>query len=84
MLLDYLNYNLYYCNKETGEIVSVAEDIYQRILDAKMQNTRVHIMDADKQDPKPETAEIWPPKSEREYNNIYYIVKSRSTTTVEE
>lgn len=39
LLLDYTNYELYYINRNTGERVSVAQDIYQRILRARMQNT---------------------------------------------
>lgn len=39
LLLDYTNYELYYVNRNTGEKVSMAQDIYQRILRARMQNT---------------------------------------------
>ena len=41
LLLDYTNYELYYINRNTGERVSMAQDIYQRILRAKMQNTNI-------------------------------------------
>ena len=41
LLLDYSKYELYYANKYTGELVSMAQDIYQRILRAKMENTNI-------------------------------------------
>lgn len=41
LLLDYTKHELYYINRDTGERVSVAQDIYQRILRAKMQNTNI-------------------------------------------
>lgn len=41
LLLDYTNFELYYINRNTGERVSMAQDIYQRILRARMQNTNI-------------------------------------------
>ena len=41
LLLDYTNFELYYINRNTGERVSMAQDIYQRILNARMQNTNI-------------------------------------------
>lgn len=41
LLLDYTNFELYYINRNTGERISMAKDIYQRILRAKVQNTNI-------------------------------------------
>lgn len=81
LLLDYTTYDLYYINKHTGQMVAVAKDIYDRIMAAKLQNTTINIKDADKQDPIPGRNEIWPPVSERKYNNFYYIVRGRTEFT---
>ena len=78
LLLDYTLYDLYYINKHTGEMVSVAKDIYDRIMAAKLQNNTIVISDADKQDPIPGRNEIWPPVNERKYNNFYYVIRGRS------
>ena len=45
LLLDYINYKLYYINRHTGERMSIAQDIYQKIIKAKLQNTNIAIYD---------------------------------------
>ena len=85
LLLDYTNYDLYYVNRQSGELVSVAQDIYNRILMAKMQNTGFVVADADKQTPVPPSNQIWPPVSDRQYNRFYYVVRSRAISgTIED
>lgn len=77
LLLDYTKYDLYYVKMDTGERIRLADEIYQRILAARVQNTYIDIKDADKQDPVPGVNDVWPPISEREYNHFYYIVRGR-------
>jgi len=79
LLLNYSNYYLYYCDRYTGKIIPIAENIYREILKAKVQNTVVKICDADKQNPIPPRSEIWPPVSEREFHGAYIVIRSRST-----
>lgn len=82
LLLDYTKYDLYYVNRQTGNLVSVAQDIYNRILIARMQNTSFVIADADKQSPVPPSNQIWPPISDRAYNTFYYVIRSRAVNEV--
>ena len=77
LLLDYNTYDLYYVKMDTGERIRLADEIYQRILAARVQNTFIDINDADKQDPVPGENEVWPPISERQYNHFNYIVRGR-------
>ena len=77
LLLDYTTYDLYYVKMDTGERIRLADEIYQRILAARVQNTFIDINDADKQDPVPGENDVWPPISERQYNHFNYIVRGR-------
>lgn len=83
LLLNYENYDLYYVNYQTGVKISMAQDIYDRIMMAKLQNTYFNLCDADKEDPVPGRNEIWPPVAERKYNQFYYVIRSRAANTTE-
>lgn len=84
LLLDYTNYELYYVRYNTGEIVSMSRDIYERILDARLQNNQFVIADADKQTPVPGEDESWPYIPGRRFNAFFYVVRSRSTSTADD
>ena len=79
LLLDYDTYDLYYINYKTGAKIAMAQDIYDRIMMAKLQNTYFETCDADKETPVPGRNEIWPPVAERKYNRFYYVIRSRAT-----
>ena len=80
LLLNYSNYYLYYCDRYTGKIIPIAENIYREILKIKIQNSVINICDADKQDPVPGPREIWPPVSERSFNETYMVIRSRASS----
>lgn len=84
LLLDYSNYELWYCKYNTGQVVSMSRDIYDRILAARLQNNDIVIADADKQTPVPGEDEVWPPSSSRKINAFYYIVRSRSSSVADD
>ena len=46
ILMDYDKYELYYVKRDTGELVSVARDIFNYILALRTQNTFFEIIDA--------------------------------------
>jgi len=75
-LLDYKTYDLYYINRSSGERISVAEEIYQRILKAKLQNTKIVVADKDKEAPWSE--DPFPPIADRHFNTFYYVVELRT------
>lgn len=77
LLLNYDNNELYMVRKSDGQIISVARDIYNKILESRIQNNTVYIIDADKMSPVPGKDELVPPISEREYNGFYYIITGR-------
>lgn len=83
LLLNYNDYELYYCNMN-GNVISMAQEIYDKILSSKLQNTYIYIADADKQNPIPQSNEVWPRVDDRMYNGLYFVVRSRYKTTIEE
>jgi hypothetical protein len=53
LLLDYENSDLYYINRANHKRVRMADDIYRRILEAKLQNAKFIIYDKDKEKKTP-------------------------------
>lgn len=53
LLLDYENSDLYYINRSTHEKVRMADEIYRRILEAKLQNAKFIIYNKDKEKKEP-------------------------------
>ena len=81
LLMDYTYNDLYYVKPSTGEVVSIAREIYDRILAARIQNTNIVIYNRDKLIPKPDKDAVTPPVIDRKFNTFYAIVNSRKTTT---
>lgn len=84
LLLNYSDYELWYCKYNTGQVISMSRDIYERILISKLQNNQIIIADADKQTPVPGEDESWPAISGRTINAFYYVVRSRTVGTVDD
>ena len=79
LLLNYENNELYFVRKSTGEVISIARNIYDKILATKIKNNRIVVYDADKLNPQPGRDEIVPAVKDREYNAFYFIVAGRRT-----
>lgn len=77
LLLNYQNNELYFVRISTGEVVSVAKTIYNKILSSKIKNSKLIVFDADKLVPQPGKDEIVPPKIARDYNAMYLVIKGR-------
>lgn len=85
ILMDYDKYELYYVKRDTGELVSVARDIFNYILALRTQNSFFEIIDADLQDPPMiNTEDEYPPIKERKYNHFYYIIRRRVSQVVDD
>ena len=85
ILMDYSNFELYYVQRDTGELVSIARVIYDYILKLRTENTFVDVIDADKLDPPQITLDDEYPKiQDRKYNHLYYIVKRRIEQSVDD
>jgi len=83
LLLNYDTNELYFCKGSTGDVVSVARDIYDKILAAKIKNNNIIIYDWDLISPLPDKDKVIPPTKERMYNSIYYIVTNRKNRSDE-
>lgn len=70
LLMNYSDNGLYLKTPE-GEVISIAKDIYDKIIDSKIQNSAIHVTD------NPDL-EVLPPISQRQYNHWYYSVKKSS------
>lgn len=79
LLFNYNSNELYFVKPQNGEVISMARDIYNKILAAKIKNTGAVIYDADKLSPLPGKDDIVPPIKDRNYNSIYNIILSRKT-----
>lgn len=76
LLFNYDTNQLYFVRPSTGEVISVAQDIYNKIISSKIKNNKIIIYDADK-DTSIGKDDIVPPLEDREYNSFYYIVTGR-------
>lgn len=78
LLLDYENLQLYFCNKKTGTVDTVAKDIFNKIVETRVTNSSVQTVDADKMDPPMIKETDIPLSINRRVNNrFYYIIKKR-------
>lgn len=64
LLLDYINWDLYY-KRKNDSIISVAEDIFKRIVNAKAQNTHLRV----------EQKSNETPILDRKCNTIYFEIE---------
>lgn len=77
LLMDYNNNEMYFVKKSTGNVTSVARDIYDKIMASKIQNNKIHTFDYDKVTPHPDKNDIVPPVRDRQYNGIYFLIIGR-------
>lgn len=77
LLLDYSNNELYFVKPSTGNVTSVARDIYDKILASRVQNNKIYTYDVDKVTPAPDKNTIVPPVKDRVYNGIYFLIIGR-------
>lgn len=76
LLFNYDTNQLYFVRPSTGEVISVAQDIYNKIISSKIRNNKMVIYDADKEGATGKD-NIVPPIKDREYNSFYYIITGR-------
>ena len=74
LLMDYTKEYLYYVDKHTGEKIGVADSIYKKIVNARLQNSRIFVTQEDQQGTEPET----PAVEDRKMNEFYFSIKNRS------
>lgn len=77
LLINYANNELFFVKKEDGSIVSMARDIYDRIMASRVQNNEIVIYDVDKISPPPGKKDLVLPPKDRKYNGMYLMVTSR-------
>lgn len=81
LLLDYTKDDLYYIDKNTGLRVNVAEDIYKRIIEARLENPKINITKASAEVEGDE--EIAPDIENRPMNNFYMNIQKRTERSEE-
>ena len=71
LLFDYAKADLYYINKETGKKTRLADSIYQQLIAAKLENSKIEITHSDAVSAEePTTPEIANRKMNTWYMNI--------------
>ncbi|MBR1987803.1 MAG: hypothetical protein IKA36_02060 [Clostridia bacterium] len=84
ILMDYNNYELHYVRRDTGELISVARDIFNYIMALRTQNTFVDVIDADTLDTPVSKETVYPAISDRRYNHMYFVIKKRVVQVVDD
>ena len=76
LLLDYTKADLYYVNKESGKKIRLADSIYQQLVAAKLENTKIEIVHSDSSESA--TEPVVPEVADRKPNTFYINVIRRS------
>ena len=73
LLIDYAKADIYYINKETGKKTRLADIIYQKLINAKLENSRIRIThtDVDSTATEPITPEVKDREQITWYMSIY-------------
>ena len=82
LLLDYSKADLYYIDKESGNKIRVADAIYQQLIAAKLENSKIEIVHSDSSESAVEP--IVPEVADRKYNTWYFNITNRTERDTEE
>ena len=74
LLFDYEKYDIYYVNRDTGDITNLAKDIYDKIIASKLENTFIQLTQTDGEGEEIPLPEI----KDRKPNIFYYNITSRN------
>lgn len=77
LLLDYENADLYYVNRKTGVKSKLADYIYKKIVESKLENSTIEIVHSDSPGAEVEDPEI-PDVANRAMNTWYFNIIKRA------
>lgn len=80
LLLDYTNADLYYVDRKTGVKSKLAESIYQKIIDSKLENAHIEIVSSDSSGEEPTIPDV----TDRVMNTWYMNITKRSEVEEEQ